>query len=114
PLACTAALKTIELIEAEGLLANAARIGALIRAELGAALKDVPGVVEFRGKGLMLGIELDRPCGALVGQALAAGLLINVTHDKVIRLLPALIFGEAEVRELVDKLAPLVRNFLEG
>lgn len=114
PLACTAALKTIELIEAEGLLANAARIGALIRAELGAALKDVPGVVEFRGKGLMLGIELDRPCGALVGQALAAGLLINVTHDKVIRLLPALIFGEAEVRELVDKLVPLVRNFLEG
>ncbi|MGB4467141.1 MAG: aspartate aminotransferase family protein [Azovibrio sp.] len=114
PLACTAALKTIELIEAEGLLANAARIGALIRAELGAALKDVPGVVEFRGKGLMLGIELDRPCGALVGQALAAGLLINVTHDKVIRLLPALIFGEAELRELVDKLVPLVRNFLEG
>jgi len=49
-----------------------------------------------------------------VGQALAAGLLINVTHDKVIRLLPALIFGEAEVRELVDKLVPLVRNFLEG
>lgn len=114
PLACTAALKTIELIEAEGLLANAERIGALIRSELAAALKDVPGVVEFRGKGLMLGIELDRPCGELVGRALAAGLLINVTHDKVIRLLPALIFGEAEVRELVDKLAPLVRDFLKG
>ena len=114
PLACTAALKPIELIEAEGLLANAERIGALIRSELAAALKDVPGVVEFRGKGLMLGIELDRPCGELVGRALAAGLLINVTHDKVIRLLPALIFGEAEVRELVDKLAPLVRDFLKG
>ncbi len=114
PLVCTAALKTIELIEAEGLLANAERIGALIRSELAAALKDVPGVVEFRGKGLMLGIELDRPCGELVGRALAAGLLINVTHDKVIRLLPALIFGEAEVRELVDKLAPLVRDFLKG
>lgn len=114
PLACTAALKTIELIEAEGLLSNAERIGALIRSELAAALKDMPGVVEFRGKGLMLGIELDRPCGELVGRALAAGLLINVTHDKVIRLLPALIFGEAEVRELVDKLAPLVRDFLKG
>lgn len=114
PLACTAALKTIELIEAEGLLTNAERIGALIKSELAAALKDVPGVVEFRGKGLMLGIELDRPCGELVGRALAAGLLINVTHDKVIRLLPALIFGEAEVRELVDKLAPLVRDFLKG
>lgn len=114
PLACTAALKTIELIEAEGLLANAERIGALIRSELAAALKDVPGVVEFRGKGLMLGIELDRPCSELVGRALAAGLLINVTHDKVIRLLPALIFGEAEVRELVDKLAPLMRDFLKG
>ncbi len=114
PLACTAALKTIELIEAGGLLANAERIGELIKSELAAALKDVPGVVEFRGKGLMLGIELDRPCGELVGKALAAGLLINVTNDRVIRLLPALTFGEAEVRELVDKLAPLVRDFLRG
>lgn len=114
PLACTAALKTIELIESEGLLANAERIGELIKSELAAALKGVPGVVEFRGKGLMLGIELDRPCGELVALALAAGLLINVTNDKVIRLLPALTFGEAEVRELVDKLVPLVRNFLKG
>lgn len=114
PLACTAALKTIELIEAEGLLANAERIGALIKSELAAALKDVPGVVDFRGKGLMLGIELDRPCGEIVAKALAAGLLINVTNDKVIRLLPALTFGEAEVQELVDKLAPLVRDFLKG
>lgn len=114
PLACTAALKTIELIESESLLANAERIGELIKSELAAALKGVPGVVEFRGKGLMLGIELDRPCGELVALALAAGLLINVTNDKVIRLLPALTFGEAEVRELVDKLVPLVRNFLKG
>lgn len=114
PLACTAALKTIELIEAEGLLANAERIGERIKAELAAALAGVPGVVEFRGKGLMLGIELDRPCGELVGQALAAGLLINVTHERVIRLLPALVFGEAEVRELVAKLVPLVRDFLKG
>jgi acetylornithine aminotransferase len=114
PLACTAALKTIELIESEGLLARAERIGALIRSELAAALQGEPGIVGMRGQGLMLGIALDRPCGALVGQALAAGLLINVTHERVIRLLPALVFGEAEVRELVDKLVPLLRAFLKG
>ena len=60
----------------------------------------------------MIGIELDRPCGELVGKALAAGLLINVTADKVIRLLPPLIFSENEARELVDRSAPLIKEFL--
>jgi acetylornithine aminotransferase len=113
PLATTAALKTIELIESEGLVANAERTGAQIRRELAAAFADVPGVVEVRGQGLMIGIEIDRPGGVLVGRALEVGLLINVTHDTVIRLLPALIFGEAEVRELVEKLVPLVKDFLK-
>ena len=113
PLATTAALKTIELIESEGLVANAERTGAQIRRELAAAFAGVSGVVDVRGQGLMLGIEIDRPCGALVGRALEIGLLINVTHDTVIRLLPALIFGEAEVRELTEKLVPLVKNFLQ-
>ncbi|MDR3055621.1 MAG: aspartate aminotransferase family protein [Zoogloeaceae bacterium] len=113
PLATTAALKTIELIESEGLVANAERTGAQIRRELAAAFAEVSGVVDVRGQGLMLGIEIDRPCGALVGRALEIGLLINVTHDTVIRLLPALIFGEAEVRELTEKLVPLVKNFLQ-
>jgi acetylornithine aminotransferase len=113
PLATTAALKTIELMEAEGLLANAERIGAKIRSELVAAFAGVSGVVEVRGQGLMIGIELARPCGALVSRALEVGLLINVTHDYVIRLLPALIFGDAEVRELMEKLVPLVKDFLK-
>ena len=112
PLACTAALTTIDVIEQDGLMANAERIGALIRQLMAEALAGVNGVTEIRGHGLMIGIELDRPCGELVGKALAAGLLINVTADKVVRLLPPLIFGESEARELVDRAAPLIKDFL--
>ena len=112
PLACVAALTTIATIEQDGLMAQADCIGALIRELFAAALAGVKGVVEIRGHGLMIGIELDRPCGELVGRALAAGLLINVTADKVIRLLPPLIFSENEARELVDRSIPLIRDFL--
>ncbi len=114
PLACTAALTTIETIEQEGLMANAERVGALIRQLIGEALAGHKGVVDIRGHGLMIGVELDRPCGELVGKALAAGLLINVTSDKVIRLLPPLIFSENDARELVDRVTPLIREFLAG
>jgi acetylornithine aminotransferase len=75
-------------------------------------LKNVPGVLRIRHAGLMMGIELDRPCGELVGQALAAGLLINVTADTVVRLLPPLIINQEEAQQLVDILAPLIRKFL--
>ncbi len=112
PLACTAALTTIDTIEKDGLMANAERVGALIRKLMAEALAGLKGVVEIRGHGLMIGIELDRPCGELVGKALAAGLLINVTADKVVRLLPPLTFSENEARELVDRSAPLIREFL--
>ncbi len=112
PLACTAALTTIDSIEQDGLMANAERVGALIRQLMAEALAGLKGVVEIRGHGLMIGIELDRPCGELVGKALAAGLLINVAADKVIRLLPPLIFSENEARELVDRSSPLIRDFL--
>lgn len=112
PLASAAALTTIEVIEADDLLANAARIGGLIRQLFAEALAGGKGVREIRGQGLMIGIELDRPCGELVGKALAAGLLINVTADTVIRLLPPLIFGDSEARELVSRLTPLIREFL--
>jgi len=114
PLASVAALTTIETIAAEGLLANAIQMGDWLKRELTAALAGVTGVREIRGRGLMLGIELDRPCSELVVKALEAGLLINVTRDTVIRLLPPLIFSEVEARELVGKLVPLIRNFLKG
>jgi len=112
PLACTAGLTTIEVMEEDDLLANAAKVGALIRQLFGEALAGVKGLVDIRGHGLMIGIELDRPCGELVGKALSAGLLINVTGEKIIRLLPPLIFSEADARELVERTAPLIKEFL--
>lgn len=114
PLACTAALTTIDTIERDGLMAAADRVGARIRAGFAAALAGVAGIVDIRGQGLMIGIELDRPCGELVTKGLAAGLLINVTADKVVRLLPPLVFSEAEADELVQRLAPLIKEFLGG
>jgi acetylornithine aminotransferase len=111
-LATTAALTTIDVVEKDGLIANAESVGRLIREGLAEALADVKGVVDIRGQGLMIGIELDRPCGELVTRGLAAGVLINVTADKVVRLLPPLTFSADEGRELVARLAILIRNFL--
>lgn len=112
PLACTAALTTIACIEEEGLLENAAKVGALIRQRFAERLAGTPGLVDIRGHGLMIGVELDRPCGVLVTRALEAGLLINVTGDTVIRLLPPLNFSENEACELVDRMIPLIQAFL--
>ena len=113
-LATTAALTTIEVVEREQLIANAEAVGALIRNELAKALSGQAGVVDIRGQGLMIGIELARPCGDLVKQGLAEGLLINVTADSVVRLLPPLTFGTEEVDELVSRLSALIRKFLES
>jgi acetylornithine/N-succinyldiaminopimelate aminotransferase len=113
PLAMRAGIETLRIMEEEALLANAAAMGERITAGLTAALKDLPGFVEIRGQGLMLGIELDRPCNELLGRAAKeAGLLISVTADSVIRLLPALILSAAEADEIVSRLVPLVREFL--
>lgn len=112
PLATRAALTTLEVIERDGLLARAEASGAALRTGFESALAGLPGVVEIRGRGLMLGIELDRPCGELVAQALEAGLLINVTAGQVVRLLPPLVFGDVEVAQTVARLAPLIRSFL--
>lgn len=109
PLACTAALTTLQVIEQDGLLDNAAAMGAFIRHDLAERLRDVPGIRDIRGQGLMIGIELDRPCAALVQQALAQRLLINVTADSVVRLLPPLILGQDEAAWLTQKLAELIR-----
>jgi acetylornithine aminotransferase len=114
PLACAAALATLAVMEDEGLVDRAARMGELLRAGFRDALAGVAGVVAIRGQGLMIGIELDRPCGDLVKHALAAGLLINVTAERVIRLLPPLVIREAEAKLVVERLAPLVRQFLAG
>jgi acetylornithine aminotransferase len=103
---------TFEVIEKEGLLANAEKSGGVIRAGLERGLSGVAGVKEVRGMGLMLGVELDRPCGDVVKRALAAGLVVNVTADKVIRLLPPLVMREEEARQLVDLLVPVVKAFL--
>ncbi|HWV19000.1 MAG TPA: aspartate aminotransferase family protein [Rhodocyclaceae bacterium] len=112
PLACAAALTTLEVIEQDKLMANATRQGENIRAGMAAALAGVPGLLEIRGEGLMIGIQLDRPCGELVQLALDAGLLINVTAESVIRLLPALTYTDADSKQLVDILAPVVKKFL--
>ena len=113
PLACAAALTTLQVIEEDGLVAGAVAVGEAIRGGLGEALKDVAGVVDIRGRGLMIGIELDRPCGDIVNRALEAGLLINVTAERVVRLLPALTFSVADAQLLVGMLAPLIRDFLK-
>jgi acetylornithine/N-succinyldiaminopimelate aminotransferase len=115
PLAMRAGIETLRIMEEEGLLANAAAMGERIAAGLTAGLKDLPGFIEIRGQGLMLGIQLDRPCNELLGRAAKeAGLLISVTADSVIRLLPALILSAAEADEIVARLVPLVRDFLSS
>jgi acetylornithine aminotransferase len=112
PLASTAALTTLNIMEQDKLLAHTEQLGAWLKQQFEAKLGGVKGVVSVRGQGLMLGIELDKPCGELVGKARDKGLLINVTADSVIRLLPALIFSQAEAQQLLDILCPLVTEFL--
>ena len=111
-LAMRAGNETIRIMEEEGLLENAATVGAHLKAALQRELGSLPGVKEIRGQGLMLGIELNKPCGALTGRAAEAGLLISVTADSVIRLVPSLILTVAEADEIVAKLTPLVKAIL--
>ena len=112
PLAMRAGIETLRIIEEDGLLAHAAAMGQRLRAGIQQGLGGVPGFSELRGQGLMVGIALDRNCNALLLQAAQAGLLLSVTADSVIRLLPPLIISAAEVDELLAILLPLVREFL--
>ena len=112
PLVSVAALRTLEIMEEEGILANATRTGAIIKAGFQSALQGVAGVKEIRGMGLMLGIELDRPCGDIVKLGLEAGIFTNVTQENVIRLLPPLIINEVEAREVVARLVPVIKAFM--
>ncbi|MBK6613372.1 aspartate aminotransferase family protein [Ottowia sp.] len=112
PLAMRAGLETIRIMEEDGLLDNAVQVGTHLKASLENAFAGNPGVKEVRGQGLMLGIELTRPCGVLAQRALDAGLLLSVTADTVVRLVPPLILTRAEADEIVAILVPLIEAFL--
>lgn len=112
PLAMRAGVETLRIMEEDGLLAHAAKVGEHLRAALERELGSHRGIKEIRGKGLMLGVELTVPCSELMARAVQAGLLISVTADTVIRLVPPLILSQAEADEVVGILAPLVRALL--
>jgi acetylornithine/N-succinyldiaminopimelate aminotransferase len=112
PLACRAAQAVVETIAGDELCARAAALGERIQTALREGLGGIAGVVEIRGKGLMIGIELDRPCGDLVKQALERFLLINVTAERVIRLLPPLILKDGEADQIAATVTELVKQFL--
>ena len=112
PLAMRAGIETIRIMEEEGLLAHAAKMGDYFRAALSKALAGQAGLKEIRGQGLMIGVELTKPCGDLVKQCADKGLLISVTADTVIRMVPPLIITETEIDEIVSILCPLVIQLL--
>jgi acetylornithine aminotransferase len=112
PLSMRAGVETIRIMEEDKLLDNVAKVGAHLHAALHRELDGLKGVKEIRGQGLMIGIDLDRSCGALMQRALDAGLLLSVTADSVVRLVPPLIITEAEADEVVRILVPLIKTFL--
>ncbi|MGR6805737.1 acetylornithine/succinylornithine family transaminase [Sphaerotilus natans] len=112
PLSMRAGVETLRIMEEEGLLENAAAVGSHLKAALERELAGVAGVAEIRGAGLMLGIELDRPCGVVLTRALEAGLLLSVTADSVVRLVPPLTLSVAEADEIVALLVPVIKTFL--
>jgi acetylornithine aminotransferase len=112
PLAMRAGVETLAIMEEDGLLQHAAEMGTYLMDKLRAAFEGHPGVVEVRGQGLMIGMELARPCGVLLQRFMEAGLLVSITADTVVRILPPLIITHAEVDELIDKLVPVVNAFL--
>ncbi|MEY3294298.1 MAG: hypothetical protein RLZZ451_346 [Pseudomonadota bacterium] len=115
PLAMRAGVETLRIMEEDGILANAAAVGEVLTGALrqGLAAEIAAGTVkDLRGAGLMIGLELDRPCGVLLGRAAEAGLMISVTADSVIRLVPPLVMSADEARQVAEILVPLVRDFL--
>jgi acetylornithine/N-succinyldiaminopimelate aminotransferase len=113
PLACRAALAVLETLEQQNLAARAGQLGQQMREAFQEALRGLPAVRSIRGRGLMLGIELDRPCGELVHRALAERLLVNVTAGNVVRLLPPLIISDTDAATIVAKVSKLIREFLQ-
>jgi len=111
PLACTAAITTLDIIEEENLMCNALEQGNFIRKNLLKKLENLSHVTQIRGHGLMIGIELTKPCGELVTKALEQGLLLNVTSDKVVRLLPPLVIKQNESEQIIDMVSTLIEEF---
>ena len=112
PLAMRAGVETLRIVEEDGLLEHAAAVGEALQAALRHELSALTGVKEVRGAGLMIGVELDRPCGVLLGRAAEAGLMISVTADRVIRIVPPLIISYEEAAQIVAILCPLIHAFL--
>ena len=112
PLSMRAGVETIRIMEEDGLLSHTAEVGEYLKAKLQSELGSLQGFVEVRGQGLMIGVELAKPCGQLIAQAAEAGLLLSVTADTVVRLVPPLILSKAEADEIVARLKPLVQAIL--
>ncbi|MCG7918744.1 MAG: aspartate aminotransferase family protein [Candidatus Thiodiazotropha taylori] len=112
PLACRVAMSVLDVVESQQLADRADKLGQRFQSEFEAKLAELPGVTSIRSKGLMVGIELERPCPELVGKALEQNLLINVTAGNVIRLLPPMILNDDECKEIIDKVSALVADFL--
>ena len=111
PLACSVALKVVELLETGNIYQRATAIGDIIMQGLAIELKDIEHVKEIRGCGCMIGVELTKPCKSLYTEALKHGLIINVTADSIVRLLPPMIMTDQEAQQVVSILAPLIRDF---
>lgn len=114
PFACTAAAAVLEVISEQQLTENAARMGRYLLRGFEQALSGLSGIADIRGQGLLLGIELDRPCTELVNMALADKILINVTADKVIRLLPPLIINQEQADMIIERVTNLIKQFLDN
>ena len=110
PLACTAAITTLDIIEEENLMCNALEQGNFIRKNIQKKLENLSHVTQIRGHGLMIGIELTKPCGELVTKALEQGLLLNVTSDKVVRLLPPLVIKQNESEQIINMVSTLIEE----
>jgi acetylornithine aminotransferase len=111
PLACSAALAVLDTLDETGLIDQAESKGSAISKGLARQLAGSPHLHEIRHKGMMIGVELKQPCGALVSHALAQGLLINVTQENTIRLLPPLILDDEQINLLVDTLSTVIKDF---
>ena len=112
PLTCAVASAVIDTIADKNLCQRAAQLGDSMRQAFSSQLENVEGVRDIRGRGLMLGIELDRDCGELVNRALQQHCLINVTAGNVVRLLPPLIFSDQQAETVVNTVSMLIKDFL--